>query len=279
MDHMILRKILVARKESRAPDLGSGRLRDELSLYILGGHDTTATTPAWTVNAMTDEPVPQDTLRMHSYALFPVARAAKWSPSASEILGMPALYLDVFLEESLRHTRTIPLLLREVLADGTEILGHRVPKGKTVILNARSLSFVEPRLEIQEELRSKSCREAEDNFGTWDERDLGRFEPMRWLIKTGEHKSEQPVRGEKGNSLKQDFSFAGFRFDPHAGPALTLGAGPRGCAGQRLAYLELRIVLMMLVWNFCFEQCPPELTSSCDRVFHDSPKAVFCETE
>ncbi|KAI0967624.1 hypothetical protein F4678DRAFT_465224 [Xylaria arbuscula] len=45
MDTMILREVALAKKEGRNPNIHSSRLRDELFLYILGGHDTTATTP------------------------------------------------------------------------------------------------------------------------------------------------------------------------------------------------------------------------------------------
>ncbi|KAH8896369.1 cytochrome P450 [Thozetella sp. PMI_491] len=255
MDNMILREVSAARKEQRQPVFESGRLRDELFLYILGGHDTTATTFAWTVKTMADCLGPQHTLREHLYAVFNEARSSRRQPSVTEILTKPAPYLDAFLEEVLRYTRTIPLLLREALVD-TEILGHQIPKGTTIILNTRSLTFVEPALAIPEHLRSTSSCAAKNTVGTWDESDMGDFEPMRWLRSPG-----GATKLSRNTEPTQDYSFSSSEFDSNAGPALTLGAGPRGCAGRRLAYMELRILLVLVTWNLQFDECPLELSS------------------
>jgi len=51
---------------------------------------------------------------------------------------------------------------------------------------------------------------------------------------------------------------------------LTFGLGPRGCYGRRLAYLELRLILMLVVWNFELQKCPVGLSSyaSVDKLTH-----------
>ncbi|KAI1345362.1 cytochrome P450 [Xylaria sp. FL0043] len=257
MDSMILREVALAKREGRKPDVHSARLRDELFLYILGGHDTTATTLAWTVKTLADAPETQQTLRRHLQIIFADAFLAKRQPNTREILTASAPYVDAFLEESMRHTRTISLLLREALQD-TEILGHKIPKGTTLIINTRSLSFVEPAMQIPEHLRSETSQAAKDKVGAWREDDMADFQPLRWLRKTKSNKAHATAGSE---ALLEDLSFADYEFDPHAGPSMTLGAGPRGCAGRRLAYMELRIVLVLLVWNFVFEACPPELSS------------------
>ncbi|KAI0545171.1 cytochrome P450 [Xylaria curta] len=257
MDNMILRELASAKREGRKPDIHSARLRDELFLYILGGHDTTATTLAWTVKTLADVQTPQQTLRRHLRSVFGEAAVAKRQPTIREILTVSAPYLDAFLEEAMRHTRTISLLLREALED-TEILGYKVPKGTTLIINTRSLSFVEPAMQIPERMRSESSKAAKSKVGTWDETNMANFQPLRWLRKT---KSNGNHTTAGNDVLLDDHSFTNYEFDPHAGPSMTLGAGPRGCAGRRLAYMELRIVLVLLVWNFVFEVCPAELSS------------------
>jgi cytochrome P450 len=50
-------------------------------------------------------------------------------------------------------------------------------------------------------------------------------------------------------------------FNGNAGPHLGFGGGPRGCYGRRLAYMELRLVIVLLVWTFELEKCPEELSS------------------
>ncbi|KAI1361062.1 cytochrome P450 [Xylaria arbuscula] len=257
MDSMVLREISLAKREGRKPDIHCPRLRDELFLYILGGHDTTATTLAWTVKSLADVPQAQLTLRCHLQALFAEAVVSKRQPTTMEILTTPAPYLDAFLEEAMRHTRTISLLLREAMED-TEILGHPIPKGTTLIMNTRSLSFVEPAMQIPEHIRSQSSQAAKDKIVVWNEDDMASFQPLRWLRRT---KTSINHATSSQEGLPEDFKFSDYEFDPHAGPSMTLGAGPRSCAGRRLAYMELRIVLALLVWNFVFEPCPPELSS------------------
>ncbi len=62
-------------------------------------------------------------------------------------------------------------------------------------------------------------------------------------------------------------------FNPLAGPLLLFGAGPRGCFGRRLAYLELRTLLVLLVWNFSFGTCAPGLSSyDVEEVFTTIPR-------
>lgn len=50
-------------------------------------------------------------------------------------------------------------------------------------------------------------------------------------------------------------------FDPKAGPILSFGLGHRGCFGKRLAYLEMRMVLTLLIWNFQFKKLDEPLNS------------------
>ncbi|KAH7126010.1 hypothetical protein EDB81DRAFT_810281 [Dactylonectria macrodidyma] len=40
---------------------------------------------------------------------------------------------------------------------------------------------------------------------------------------------------------------------------MSFSLGPRGCFGKRLAYLEMRIVLALLMWNFRFAKLQGEL--------------------
>ena len=46
--------------------------------------------------------------------------------------------------------------------------------------------------------------------------------------------------GEKGGEV----------FDSTAGPQLAFGLGPRGCYGRRMAFLQLRIFTVLLIWKF-----------------------------
>lgn len=50
-------------------------------------------------------------------------------------------------------------------------------------------------------------------------------------------------------------------FNALAGPHLAFGLGPRACFGRRLAYLQMRIFVVMIIWNFQLQPCPEELSS------------------
>lgn len=103
-------------------------------------------------------------------------------------------------------------------------------------------TFTEPAIgEIPENIRSETCQATKERLGSSDaaEADLSLFKPERWL------------RTENGEEV----------FDATLGPMLTFGLGPRGCFGKRMAYLELRIVIVLLFWNFEFQSTPESLSS------------------
>lgn len=81
-----------------------------------------------------------------------------------------------------------------------------------------------------------SCVQAQNN-APWLWKDSKEFHPERWAKGSKEgNNGESEVRGAKG--------------------FLTFGAGVRDCVGQRLAMLELQLVLAVLVSKFTFELDP-----------------------
>lgn len=128
-----MREISLAKRECRQLDIHSPRLRNEF-FYILGGHDMTATTPEWTVWTLADFPQTHSTLHRYLQALFAEAMVVKRQHTSREVLTATAPYLNTFLEEAMPHNKTISLLLHETIED-TEILGYRIPKETTLILN------------------------------------------------------------------------------------------------------------------------------------------------
>ncbi|KAK6081237.1 cytochrome P450 monooxygenase [Seiridium cupressi] len=104
-----------------------------------------------------------------------------------------------------------------------------------------------------------TCQSAKGSIGAWDEDMMDDFEPRRWLKPKDNTRPDSKIGDAELDH--EDLSFGAFELDPHSGPALTLRAGPRGCAARRLAYMELRIIVVMLVWNFQFDTCPLELSS------------------
>jgi len=162
----------------------------------------------------------------------------KRNPSVEEILEIQIPYLDATIEEILRTSLTFSCLEREALTD-TVILGRHIPKGTTVVFMQIGPDFYSAPFNISEGDRSQSSREAKSRVGSWDPSDMHQFKPERWI--------------ESCDGAEV--------FNPKAGPHLTFGYGRRACYGKKLAYLQIRILLVMLVWNFELKKCSSELSS------------------
>lgn len=153
----------------------------------------------------------QAALRAALQAAFP---DTKCPASAAAILDASIPYLDATVEETVRFSGTAGLTVRRALVD-TEVLGHRIPKGAHVLLNARMML---PPHSVPEELRSPTSQAAQAKrlHGGFDGvcgRDMDRFEPRRWLAKD-----------DAGRDV----------FDAYALPNLAFGGGFRGCFGASL---------------------------------------------
>ena len=150
-------------------------------------------------------------------------------------------YLDAVVEEILRLANTFPLLERQSTED-TTVLGYQIPKGTTVFMPAYGPSLTEAGFEIDDMSRSESSRNALRNKGQrkWPEGNMNDFYPERWLRMADDEKQ---------------------MFDGTAGPFLAFGLGKRGCFGQKLAYLEMKLLLTLIVWHFELQPCPDNLSS------------------
>lgn len=122
----------------------------------------------------------------------------------------------------------------------TVILGHKIPKGTLIALSTGGASVNSPVFNIDEARRHGSSQEARKSGKArddWDPMDSGEFKPERWLVNDGNE------------------------FDASSGPQLAFSLGTRSCFGKRLAYLQLRILVTLIVWNFELSRCPDELSS------------------
>ena len=137
---------------------------------------------------------------------------------------------------------TLPGSQRQATRD-TVLLGHHVPKGTEVFVLSNGPDFFTSGFTVPEEKRSASCQEAlatGRTYGAWETNDMAAFKPERWL-----------VRQDDGQVA----------FNKMAGLHLTFGLGPRGCFGKRLAELEFRVFLCLMVWNFYFDPINEDLAS------------------
>ncbi|KAI0397979.1 cytochrome P450 [Xylariaceae sp. FL0594] len=254
MDFVLQREMNQAEKMGRTPVFHSPRIHDELFGYIVAGHDTTSTALMWMVKTLADHPEAQHKLRASLCAAYPDPEEEGRQPTAVELWKVSVPYLDAVIEECFRLHTPIPVTLREAMVD-TQLLGIHIPKDTAVFIVAEGPSYTEsplplplpspPHTSPSSSSSSYSVNEKRGNvqYGEWDTSDMHMFKPERWL-------KPDP---EEGKEI----------FDPRSGPLLTFSLGPRMCFGKRLAYLETRIVLALLVWNFEFLAIQdPDLSSS-----------------
>jgi cytochrome P450 len=159
-------------------------------------------------------------------------------PTASEIYKATIPYLDAVMEECLRLGNPIRLLQRQALVD-TTVLGHHVPKGTTIFFSADGPGMKSQGIPIDNSEIPETSR-AKRRVADWELEAINSFNPDRWL-----------TEGDNHNVV----------FNANAGPFISFGLGPRGCFGKRLAYLEFRMVLVLLIWNFHFKELEGQLGS------------------
>jgi len=217
----------------------------------LAGHETTSTTLLWALKILSDHPDVQSKIRSVLRDALPSAANESRLPTNSEIHDTTIPYLDAAIEEIFRCTGTISFNSRDAVCD-TTILGHFIPKGTIVFMTQAGNGVRLPPFPIDEAKRSETSRAALASAKTpdWNVDDMGDFMPERWL-KNGE-------------------------FDSTAGLNLAFGLGTRGCYGRRLAYLELRTLLTLMLWRFELQKVPEELAGyeATDGLTH-KPQGCF----
>lgn len=220
----------------------------------MAGNVAVAVNMSWGLKYFTKRQDVQARLRISLREAFSKAAIESRHPTVREITKTSVPYLDAVQEEVIRCSRTVGGIPRLTLVDA-EVLGHRIPKGTNVLMLVNGPDIIAPPVgSVPESLRSANSQASKDHVPLWDPKDIHLFRPERWL---------KNVDGVE-------------TFDPNAGPLLTFGGGPRGCYGRRMAYVELRIMMVLLVWNFEFLPLPEELNSweAIDKAFR-RPKQCF----
>jgi cytochrome P450 len=191
----------------------------------------------------------QRNLRYTLRAAIPAAVFENRLPLVDEILHADIPYLDATIEETLRCGTPVANVTRETTVD-TELLGRLIPRGTTVIVACSGPGILTPAMYIDEATRSATARlaKAEGRFRAWDDEAIDTFKPERWLVPK-----------YAGHDETVDGSLSRLVFDSTAGPHLAFGLGKRGCFGRRLGYLEMRIILVLLIWRFELLPCPESL--------------------
>jgi cytochrome P450 len=125
----ILSLLLQARYDDDTP-MADSELRDELMTLLVAGHETTATSLAWTLERLARHPDKLDRLR-------------------SEVEAGEDGYLDAVVKETLRLRPVLPVVVRRLTRD-TEVAGWNLPAGTAVapcihLMHRREDVYPEPR--------------------------------------------------------------------------------------------------------------------------------------
>lgn len=240
LEFMVLREAGAAKKAGRPPRFHRRMIYDELFGYIIAGHDTTSATLAIGFTLIADAPDVQAKLRSIIRTTFASALAEHRQPTVTEITSSNIPYLDAVIEENLRCGAVVPIITRNAMVD-TTILGHAIPKGTQVYFLFNGPGYWKPEIPAPEHTRSASSQKSKDRYGVWNAEDVGQFVPERWI-----DVDENGVES----------------YNPNKGPFHTFGGGIRGCFGKRLAYIQLRIFWVLLIWNFEFLPVAPEIRNN-----------------
>lgn len=183
-------------------------------------------------------------------------------PTALEIAKSSIPYLDAVIEESLRVGAPTPLIAREAMRD-TTLLGHRIPKGATLIISSAGPSYYRPSTSIPASQRSETSV-SKYSGGSWDPETMDQYLPERWL------KTVTTVKATTGEGVEE------IVYDPNAGPFLSFGSGPRGCFGRKLAYLEMKQIVTLVLWKFHLRKLEGEIADyKTDEGVTVSPKQCY----
>ncbi|KAI0435981.1 cytochrome P450 [Xylaria telfairii] len=254
MDLILRRRLLEAEKAGKpAQDLTTDQsILDEMFLILVGGYDSSASTLAWFVKFMEAYPAVQNELRSALQDKFPEP------PSVFQILDTDIPYLDGVCEETFRLAGTSKGNLREALTD-TEILGFKIPKGAEVVLN---MHINASPYAVDGSKRNPSSQASIAKHGNGfigpAGQNLHSFVPSRWLVR--------------------DSATGRYTFNAYQLPSLAFGGGYRGCFGRKLATMEFRIAVVLLILNFEFLELPGEYRSmkACEGMFR-CPQAPFAK--
>ncbi|KAJ7860117.1 cytochrome P450 [Mycena olivaceomarginata] len=219
-----------------AKTLTEAEIIDELTTFALGGSETTAATMQWSVKILCKHPAVQYKLRTELLNNLPAINTRP--PTYTEISDETNLpYLSAVIYEILRCSRTAAAIDRDVTCD-TTLLGYPIPKGTRLQMPIGMVQQLESEGSKHVTGTLDSVRSASSlrgrKTGYWSATDAHLFKPERWLRPDGS-------------------------FNATAGPWLPFSYGFRGCFGQKLALIQLRLFLAITQFNFFFDALPEEL--------------------
>ncbi|KAG8919818.1 hypothetical protein FRC02_001351 [Tulasnella sp. 418] len=228
---------LIVEKDMKETGLSykEDELLGEMMDYLFAGSDTTASALSFGVKFLSKHPSVQIKLHEELVSNFGTNRLISYDEVGS---AEKTPYLEAVANEILRLAQVGAGMTRELLEDMV-ILGKHVPKGTEVLF----LTGFAGRLATKSwgAAKARGSPSFKPSKGLWDDEDVEEFKPERWLIDGPD--------GQKVFSSKQGYS-------------VPFGLGPKSCFGQKLAMLELKMILATISLAFFLNEVPAELNTS-----------------
>jgi cytochrome P450 len=210
-----------------------GEIQATFSELVTAGSETSATVLAGTVNHLVQNPMIMATL---------VSEIRQSFDQESDITfdAMSKLpYLTAVINEGLRLCPPVPVMLPRVVPEGGDrVCGLWMPGG---VSNECLSKFMANKTQTSISIQAWSLFRDPTLFHRADE-----YLPQRWLES---EKSDSPY------------------FQDRRDVVTPFSLGPRGCIGKDLAWAEIRLVLIKLLWNFDLTATPNPLKWESLRTF------------
>ncbi|KAG8959505.1 hypothetical protein FRC03_007900 [Tulasnella sp. 419] len=238
-------------QQDKAQPYTTEQLEDEMVSYVLAGFDTTASALSFAIKFLARHPEVQ--IKLHEELMTNLVEPGNRAITYDEVAGGDITpYLEAVVHETLRVAQVGAATVRKAVED-VVILGKLVPKGSDLLLlngfacNHATKSWAEKRASASPTFKSTK--------GSWDDDDVTKFIPERWLIDGPD--------GRRVFSASQGFS-------------IPFGLGPKSCFGQKLALLELKVYIATLSLAFFLEKVPEELdTNENIQALSQKPKQAY----
>lgn len=225
-------------KASSIKPLTQTEIESNCTLMLVAGSETLATTLLSATHLLCEHPTAMRRLTAEVRGVAPNESHVSFENTTN---NMP--YLNAVLRET--HRLCPPLVNGPARVVGNQpvlVAGHMIPPGVRIVLNSHFLTLkpADTLTQTAVGVTQFAANRSADNFARAQD-----FVPERWLSP-----EVAETYATAGDSWDHE-EFANDRRDV----ARPFSAGGRDCLGQNLSWVEMRVILARMIWNFDMEVC------------------------
>ncbi|KAJ3344347.1 hypothetical protein HDU93_000137 [Gonapodya sp. JEL0774] len=232
--------LLMDEAESEGTSLTDVELRDQILTFLTAGHETTALAVSWTLWLLAHNPDIQKKL-YSELSTSPHLSHLRTAAASSIADPFSSAYPDAISPENLDSLHYLNMVLKETLRlipPAPMISTRIVPEEMTISVSNRS--FVLPKgtplvfAPLMNHKLPNYWKKTNSNGEEEPSDDLEEFNPDRW--------NAMKDSGDEGSGMSAVW--------------LPFSMGPRGCIGQKLAMLEAKVLIAIIVSRFEIDAVP-----------------------